>query len=56
MERMNTSDEEELRTLEADLRDALQHRHAEYERIREMQREIEALMERARTLLERQEP
>lgn len=51
---MSTSDEEEdLRTLEADLRRALQHQQAEYERVRELQREIEALMERARRLLER---
>ena len=50
---MSTSDEEDLRTLEADLRRALQHQHAEYERMREMQREIERLMERARALIER---
>ena len=49
---MNASDEDDLRTLEADLRRALQHQHAEYERIREMQREIESLMERARALLD----
>lgn len=49
---MSTSAEDELRTLEADLRRALQHQHAEYERMREMQREIEALMARARRLLE----
>jgi len=51
---MSTSDDEEdVRTLEADLRRALQHQQAEYERVRELQREIEALMERARRLLER---
>lgn len=50
---MSASDEDELRTLEADLRRALQHQHAEYERVRETQRDIEALMERARALLER---
>ena len=48
---MNASDEEELRTLEADLRRAMQHQHAEYERLREVQREIDALVERARSLL-----
>ena len=48
---MSTSDDD-LRTLEADLRRALQHQRAEYERMLEMQREIESLMERARTLLE----
>ena len=48
---MSTSDREELRTLEADLRNALQHQHAEYERVRELQGEIEALMETARTLI-----
>ena len=48
---MSTSDAEELRTLEADLRNALQHQHAEYERIRELQQEVEALMETARALI-----
>lgn len=48
---MSTSDAEDLRTLEADLRTALQHQHAEYERIRELQREVEALMETARALI-----
>lgn len=52
---MSTSDAEELRTLEADLRNALQHQHAEYERVKEMQAEIEALMERARALMEKRE-
>ena len=48
---MSPSPEDELRTLEADLRRALQHQHAEYERVRETQREIETLLERARALL-----
>ena len=49
---MSTSGEDDLRTLEADLRRALQHQHAEYERMRELQREVEILLERARLLLE----
>ena len=49
---MSPSPEEELETLEADLRRALQHQHAEYERVRETHREIEGLIERARALLE----
>ncbi len=49
---MNPSERDELVTLEADLRRALQHQHAEYERMLELQREIEDLMERARVLLD----
>ena len=52
---MSASDEEDLSTLEADLRTALQHQHAEYERVRETQKEIEALIERARALLAEKE-
>ena len=50
---MSAPSEDELDTLDADLRRARQHRHAEFERMREMQREVEALIERARALLER---
>ena len=44
-------DQEELATLEAELREAVQHRHAELERMREAQAELEALLARARRLL-----
>jgi hypothetical protein len=44
-------EQEELTTLEAELRAAIQHRHAALERVREAQREMEELLERARTLL-----
>jgi hypothetical protein len=46
-------EQEELRTLEAELREALQHQRAAYERLVETQRAIEALTARARALLAR---
>jgi hypothetical protein len=46
-------EQEELRTLEAELREALQHQRAAYERMVETQRAIDALTARARALLAR---
>ena len=46
-------EQDEWSTLEAELRRAEQHRSAAYERMRETQREVEALVERARELTER---
>jgi hypothetical protein len=46
-------EQEELRTLEAELRAALQHQRAAYERLAETQRAIEDLLARARSLLDR---
>ncbi|HET6231624.1 MAG TPA: hypothetical protein VFE05_16240 [Longimicrobiaceae bacterium] len=45
----------EMKTLEAELRAAMQHQRAAYERMMEIQAEVDALMERARILLERRE-
>jgi hypothetical protein len=42
---------EDWATLEAGLREAIQHRRAALERVRETQAELEALIERARRLL-----
>lgn len=52
------SDEETLgqddwSTLQAELREAVQHQRAAYEQMLERQRELEAAVERARVLLER---
>ena len=44
-------DAADLDTLDADLRRALQHQRAEYERVLETQRELEELIHRARALL-----
>lgn len=44
---------DEMQALEAELRSAVQLQRAEYERIRERQRELEATVERARQALER---
>ena len=41
----------EIETLQAELRAALQHERAAVERVQETQREVEALMQRARALL-----
>ena len=49
----DSSSEEELVTLEAELRRALQHQRAEMERAREAQEELSRLIERARGALER---
>jgi hypothetical protein len=46
-------EQEELRTLEAELREALQHQRAAYERMVETQRAVEDLLARARSLLDR---
>lgn len=46
-------EQDELSTLMAELRSAEQHRRAAYERMREMQRDLDALMRRARDLLAR---
>jgi hypothetical protein len=46
--------QEELDTLEAELRAAVQHRDAEVERMQETQAEVEALLSRARKLLEKE--
>lgn len=43
----------DLSALQAELRQALQHRRAALERVRETQAELEALIERARRALER---
>ena len=53
---MSASSDDELSALEANLRGARQHRDAEYERMLEMQREVEALVERASALLRRDRP
>ena len=45
--------QDELVTLEAELRRALQHQRAEMERAREAQEEVARLVERARGALER---
>jgi phage shock protein A len=45
--------QDELVTLEAELRRALQHQRAEMERAREAQEEVSRLIERARAALER---
>jgi hypothetical protein len=45
--------QEEIGTLEAELREALQHQRAAVERMRETQTEVETLLRRARELLER---
>ena len=47
----NAEAAEELTGLEAELRQAIQHRRAALERVRETQAELEELMERARRLL-----
>ena len=44
-------DQDEWSTLEAELRRAVQHRQAAYEQMQETQREVEALMARARRLI-----
>lgn len=43
--------QDEWSTLEAELRRAVQHRQAAFEQMQETQREVEALMARARRLL-----
>jgi hypothetical protein len=43
----------EVETLQAELREALQHQRAALERVQETQVEVEALMRRARDLLAR---
>jgi uncharacterized coiled-coil DUF342 family protein len=43
--------QDEWSTLEAELRRAVQHRQAAFEQMQETQREVEALMARARQLL-----
>ncbi len=43
--------QDEWSTLEAELRRAVQHRQAAFEQMQETQREVEALMTRARRLL-----
>ena len=48
--------QEELVTLEAQLRAAIQHRDAAVERQREAQAQVEALLARARALLRRGQP
>jgi hypothetical protein len=45
--------QDDLVTLEAELRRAVQHQRAEMERAREAQEELSRLIERARTALER---
>jgi hypothetical protein len=52
---MNPPEDDELRTLDADLRTALQHQRAEYERVLETQLEMARLIERARALLQKSE-
>lgn len=44
-------EQDDWTTLEAELRQAVQHQQAAYEQMRETQREVEALMARARELL-----
>lgn len=46
-------EQDERTTLEAELRRAVQHRHAAQEQLRDTQREVEALVARARELIER---
>ena len=46
-------EQDELTTLEAELRRALQHQRAAYEQMRETQSALEALLERAQRLLGR---
>lgn len=46
-------EQDEIRTLEAELRAALQHRNAAYEQMQETQRELDALLRRAQGLLAR---
>ncbi len=46
-------EQDEWSTLEAELRQALQHRSAAYEQLREIQEEMRRLMERARAVLDR---
>jgi hypothetical protein len=48
-------EESDIETLEAELRQALQHQRAAVERVQETQAEVESLMRRARSLLERAE-
>lgn len=47
------AEQDEWSTLEAELREAVQHRDAARERMLETQREVEALMARAQALLAR---
>jgi hypothetical protein len=49
-------EQDELRTLDAELRQALQHRRAAVEQLREMQDALNELLARARSLLARQGP
>jgi|GEM_PF-6391156 len=46
-------EQDDWSTLQAELRRAEQHRLAAYERLRETQREVEALLARARELTQR---
>jgi hypothetical protein len=45
--------QDEMETLQAELREALQHQRAAVERMEETQAEVKALLERARKLLHR---
>jgi hypothetical protein len=47
------TDQNEIETLEAELRSALQHQRAAYERLQETQHDVYALVVRARALLQR---
>jgi hypothetical protein len=47
--------QDEMETLRAELREAMQHQKAAVERMEETQAEVQALLERARKLLGRSE-
>jgi hypothetical protein len=55
-DRSDPHEQDEWETLHAEVRSAAQHRDAEYERMVETQRELERLIERARSLLARARP
>lgn len=53
---MNPREQSEWETLQAEIRSALQHQRAAYEQMIETQAEVEALLERARSLLSTTKP